>query len=172
MLLKHLENVRQKSDNYKTFYAFSVSLLFTGVVAGLWAFSFFIPEVSGASNSASVAGAIDNSKDISPAAVVGQQSRGVFNTLSESISSLFDGSLLAGANVKFVKGGAVLGDGSEENSLNASDTSSSTSELSDQPISPDASSVSSSNTSVKTRGGITVEAENKSDSNADEVSGN
>jgi hypothetical protein len=86
MLSKHLENVRQKSENYRMVYAFTVSLLFTGVIAGLWGFSFFIPNFNTENNSASVATAIDG--ELSPTGVVKQEALNIVDSFWNTVKGI------------------------------------------------------------------------------------
>jgi len=89
MLLKHIENVRQKSENYRTLYAVGTSVVFTGIIASLWVFSFFIPTVNSASvsNSASATDAVD-SANISPTGIVKQETGNIFGSIFDSIKEV------------------------------------------------------------------------------------
>ena len=104
MLSKHLENVRQKSENYRMVYAFTVSLLFTGVIAGLWGFSFFIPNFNSGSNSASVATAIDG--DLSPTGVVKQEAGNIIDSFWNTVKGIKNNAYTGGQyEVKPVESG-------------------------------------------------------------------
>lgn len=92
MLSKHFEKVRQKSENYRMVYAFTVSLLFTGVIAGLWGFSFFIPNFN--SNSASVATAFDSG--LSPASVVKQEAGNIIDSFWNTVKGIKNNSFTGG----------------------------------------------------------------------------
>jgi hypothetical protein len=100
MLSKHIENVRQKSENYRMLYAFTASLLFTGVVASFWVFTWFIPDVNGVSNSASVASAVDSTgrigEDMSPTGIVKKEAGNVFGSFMNSINGLKDQAFTGG----------------------------------------------------------------------------
>ena len=85
MLLKHLEKVREKSENYRMLYAVTVSFLFTLLIGGLWAMSFAVPGIS---NSASASDAVDN---VSPMEVVVQQVGNVFDSIKGLTSRSFMG---------------------------------------------------------------------------------
>ena len=98
MLQKHIENVRGKSEDYKKFYSLAVSIFFTGVVASIWVFSWLIPNSSAIDNGANVASAIDSpvnspedSRELTPTAVVKQGAGGVFNSLFDSVKNVVDG---------------------------------------------------------------------------------
>jgi hypothetical protein len=86
MLSKHFEKVRQKSENYRMVCAFTVSLLFTGVIAGLWGFSFFIPNFNSGLNSASIATAIDG--DLSPTGVVKQEAGNIIDSFWNTVKGV------------------------------------------------------------------------------------
>ena len=97
MLSKHFEKVRQRSEDYRMIYAFSVSLLFTGVVASFWVFTWFVPDFSGVANSASVLGAFDKagtqnvqaeSNTISPTSLVKQEAGNMFGSFFDSIKKM------------------------------------------------------------------------------------
>jgi hypothetical protein len=96
MLIKHIDKVRQKSEDFRMVYAFMVSLLFTGVVTSFWVFSAVIPDFSGVSNSASVSNAIDGSKDLSPTGVVKQEAGNVFDSFWDTVKGIKNDSFQGG----------------------------------------------------------------------------
>ncbi|MEI6042610.1 MAG: hypothetical protein WCQ00_03545 [bacterium] len=151
MLSKHIENVKQKSENYRTVYAFTASVLFTGVVASFWVFSFFIPNMGGVANSASVSGAIDGSKEISPTGIVKQEIGGIF----DSIKNLTTDNFLGGRyKVQFDNGTLGM-------SQNSTIESSSTDASLESPIITPPSTI----ISTTTESGFTVEVDGVSNGN-------
>lgn len=106
MLSKHFDNVRQKSENYRMVYAFTASILFTGVVGGLWVSSWFIPNLN---NSASVITSIDGPKDLSPTGVVKQEAGNIFSSFFDSMKGLTEKKFMGGQyEVKYDNGNLGL----------------------------------------------------------------
>jgi hypothetical protein len=127
MLSKHFDNVRQKSENYRVLYAFTASILFTGVIGGLWVFSWFIPNLNTVDNSASVATAVDG--DLSPAGVVKQEAGNIFGSFFDSIKGLTQKKFMGGQyEVKYDNGTLGLsqntGAGSADGTVYSTTTSS------------------------------------------------
>ena len=146
MLSKHFENVRQKSDNYKSIYAVVFSVAFTSIIAGLWVFSFFIPSVSG--SSASVLSAVDGSSDITPTKIVKQEAGGAFDSFYNTIKGLSMDNFMGGKyKVKYENGTLGL---NQNNSANVSNSVS------------DSESNSDATFSTTTKDGITVEFQKNS----------
>ena len=120
MLSKHIENVRQKSENYRMLYAFTASLLFTGVVASFWVFTWFIPDMNGVSNNASVANAVDSAgkivpvaqDDMSPAGIVKKEAGNVFGSFMNSVRGLKEQAFTGGQYE--VKNNEVNADGASD----------------------------------------------------------
>ncbi len=97
MLSKHFEKIRQKSENYRMVYAFTVSLVFTGIISGLWVFSMFIPNFnsdSNIANSANVSGAVDgkgvgeSQNYLSPTGVVKQEGGNIVDSFWNAIKGI------------------------------------------------------------------------------------
>ncbi len=104
MLTKHFDNVRQKSENFRVLYAITASILFTAVVGGVWVFSWFIPNLSSADNSASVANAVDGS-NLSPTGIVKQEAGNVFDSFFDSIKGFTQKKFMGGQyEVKYDNG--------------------------------------------------------------------
>jgi hypothetical protein len=105
MLTKHFDNVRQRSENFRVMYAFTASILFTGVIGSLWVFSWFIPNLNTVNNSASVATAIDVGGDLSPTGVVKQEAGNIFSTFFDSMKGLTQKKFMGGQyEVKYDNG--------------------------------------------------------------------
>lgn len=148
MLLKHLENIQGKSENYRMAYALTVSIFFTGIIAGLWGFSFFIPNINGVSNSASAGVAVDTS-GLSPIGIVRQEIGSVFGSLVDSIKGVASKPFLGDKyKVKFDDGTLSLSENNSTSTLSADG-------LSSAPLTENAKTVISTTTSS----GFTVEAE-------------
>jgi len=127
MLSKHFDNVRQKSESYRVLYAFTASILFTGVVGGLWVFSWFIPNLNTVDNSATVATAVDG--DLSPTGVVKQEAGNIFSSFFDSMKGLTQKKFMGGQyEVKYDNGTLGLsqntGVGSADNTVYSTTTSS------------------------------------------------
>jgi hypothetical protein len=104
MLTKHFDNVRQKSENFRVLYAITASILFTGVVGGVWIFSWFIPNLNTVDSSASVATAIDGGS-LSPTGIVKQEAGNVFDSFFDSIKGLTQKKFMGGQyEVKYDNG--------------------------------------------------------------------
>ena len=95
MLLEHIEKVRQKSENYRAFYALTVAVVFTLIIAGLWIVSLFVTSSDDISNSASVKGASDQA-DISPVGVVKQEASSIWDSFFGSVKKMPDKNFLGG----------------------------------------------------------------------------
>ncbi len=101
MLLNHIERVQQKSENYKQIYTLSVSVLFTALVASVWAVAGLSPAGIVKTETGNIVGSfVDSLKSFTGKTFLGDSYKVEFK----------DGSLGIASNEDTIKGGAGLND--------------------------------------------------------------